>query len=88
MPIYRIEWKSSAVKELEKLPRKMVTRIVEAVGNLADNPFPSGTRKLVGSEQSFRIRVGVYRILYSVHDDYFIVEIIRVRHRKDVYKRS
>jgi mRNA interferase RelE/StbE len=87
MAAYKIEWKRSAVKELEKLPRQTVTRIVEAVRNLAGNPFPDGTRKLAGSEQSYRIRIGVYRVLYSVCDDKFIVEIIRVKHRKDVYKR-
>jgi mRNA interferase RelE/StbE len=87
MAEYKVEWKRSAVKELEKLPRQAVTRIVEAVRNLASNPFPGGTRKLAGSEQTYRIRVGVYRILYSVYADKFIVEIIRVKHRKDVYKR-
>jgi mRNA interferase RelE/StbE len=84
---YKIEWKRSAVKELEKLPRQAVPRIVEAVGNLTQNPFPVGTRKLAGSEQTYRIRVGVYRILYSVYADKLIVEIIRIKHRKDVYKR-
>jgi mRNA interferase RelE/StbE len=87
MAEYKVEWKRSAVKELEKLPRQAVPHIVEAVRNLTSDPFPFGTRKLAGSEQTYRIRVGVYRILYSVHVDIFIVEIIRVRHRKDVYKR-
>ena len=87
MAAYKVEWKRSAVKELEKLPRQAIIRIVEAVGNLTSNPFPVGTRKLAGSEQTYRIRVGVYRILYSVYADKFIIEIIRVKHRKDAYKR-
>jgi len=87
MADYKIEWKRSAVKELEKLPRQAVPRVVEAVRNLMSNPFPMGTRKLAGSEQSYRIRVGVYRILYSVYVDKLIIEIIRVKHRKDAYKR-
>ena len=87
MADYKVEWKRSAVKELEKLPRQAVTRVVEAVRNLASNPFPAGIRKLTGSDQTYRIRVGVYRILYSVNVDQLIIEIIRVKHRKDVYKR-
>jgi mRNA interferase RelE/StbE len=87
MAAYKVEWKRSAVKELEKLPRQAVTRIIDTVGNLTNDPYPEGTRKLAASEQTYRIRVGVYRILYSVYADKFIVEIIRVKHRKDVYKR-
>ena len=87
MADYKIEWKRSATKELEKLPRQAVPRIVEAVRNLTSDPFPIGTRKLAGSEQTYRIRVGVYRVLYSVYVNKLIVEIIRVKHRKDAYKR-
>jgi mRNA interferase RelE/StbE len=87
MASYRVEWKRSVIKELEKLPRQMLARIVEAVDDLARDPYPGGTRKLSGSEQTYRIRVGDYRVLYSIYSDKFIVEIIRVKHRKDVYKR-
>ncbi len=87
MADYKIEWKRSAVKELEKLPRQALPRIIEAVSKLTSNPFPIGTRKLAGSEQTYRIRVGIYRILYSVYFDNLIIEIIRVKHRKDAYKR-
>lgn len=86
MASYRIEWKSSAYKELEKLPRQMITRIVEAVSNLQEDPRPSGARKLVGSDHSYRIRVGDYRVIYEIIDNKLIVEIVRVRHRKDAYK--
>jgi mRNA interferase RelE/StbE len=84
MASYRVEWKRSAIKELEKLPRQMLARIVEAVDDLARDPYPGGTRKLSGSEQTYRIRVGDYRVLYSIYSDKFIVEIIRVKHRKDI----
>jgi len=87
MAVYKIAWKRSAVKELEKLPRQAIPRVVEAVRYLTRDPFPVGTRKLAGLEQTYRFRVGVYRILYSVYIDKLIVEIIRVKHRKDVYKR-
>jgi mRNA interferase RelE/StbE len=86
MASYRIEWKASAGKELKRLDRSAVPRIVEAVGRLAKNPFPQGCRKLKGSGETYRIRVGDYRIVYKVVQDCLIVEIVRVRHRKDVYR--
>jgi mRNA interferase RelE/StbE len=63
---YKIEWKRSASKELEKLPRQMISKIAAAVDNLASNPYPEGVRKLVGSENSYRIRIGDYPVLYNV----------------------
>ncbi|MCA9925004.1 MAG: type II toxin-antitoxin system RelE/ParE family toxin [Anaerolineales bacterium] len=86
MASYRIEWKKSAGKELRKLPADVIQRVVNCVSGLSTNPYPSGSRKLVGSEFTFRVRVGDYRILYNVFDDQVIVEIIRVAHRKDVYR--
>ena len=86
MASYRIEWKRSAAKELQSLPAAMIRRIVEAVTPLADNPFPHGATKLVGSEQTYRIRVGDYRIVYSVYQSALIVEIVRVAHRREVYR--
>jgi mRNA interferase RelE/StbE len=87
MASYKIEWKRSAIKELEKLPRQALGRVVGAVNDLALEPFPNGFRKLVGAEQTYRIRVGDYRVLYSIYQKQLIVEIIRVKHRKDVYRR-
>jgi len=88
MGSYRIEWKRSALRELEKLPRQAVPRIVAAVENLSIHPRPQGVRKLVGCEQTYRIRMGDYRILYDIFEKRLIVEIIRVKHRKDAYKRG
>ena len=86
MVSYRIEIKSSAAKELEKLPRQMVSRVVAAIKGLAENPYPQGVRKLAGFEHTYRVLVGDYRILYDVLDKRLVVEIIRIRHRKDAYK--
>jgi mRNA interferase RelE/StbE len=83
---YRIEIKSSAAKELEKLPRKMIPKVVTAINGLAENPRPQGVKKLVGFEHTYRIRVGDYRVLYDIFEKKLIIEIIRIRHRKDVYK--
>jgi mRNA interferase RelE/StbE len=86
MASYKLEWKNSAYKELQKLPRTMITRVVAAVSELSNNPFPHGVKKLVGSEFSYRIRVGDYRVVYEVIENRLVIEIVRVRHRKDVYR--
>lgn len=86
MDIYRIEWTRSAEKELRKLPRQMIPKIVAAVDNLSSNPYPQGVRKLANTENSYRIRVGDYRVLYNIVENRLIIEIIRVGHRKDVYR--
>jgi mRNA interferase RelE/StbE len=87
MDSYRIEWKRSATQELRRLPREMVGRILKAVEQLATDPYPSGVRKLAGSEHTYRIRVGDYRVIYSILASALLIEIIRVGHRRDVYNR-
>lgn len=86
MASYQIEVKRSASKELEKLPRSMVARVVAAINELAGNPYPQGVKKLTGFERTYRIRVGEYRVLYDVYENMLVIEIIRIRHRKDVYR--
>jgi mRNA interferase RelE/StbE len=83
---FRIEWKKSTRKDLRKLPASTEERIIEAVENLAENPFPHGVEKLSGSQHAYRIRLGDYRIVYEVVNELKLIEIQRVRHRKDVYK--
>ena len=83
---FRIEWKKSTKKDVRKLPPSEVNRILSAVEELADNPFPHGSEKLAGSECAYRIRVGDYRVVYEVVPAAKLVEIQRVRHRKDVYR--
>ncbi len=86
MASYKIEWKNSAYKELQKLPRPLITKVIAAVQDLSNNPYPSGVKKLIGSEYSYRVRIGDYRIVYEVFENRLIIEIVRVRHRKDVYR--
>jgi mRNA interferase RelE/StbE len=86
MASYKVEWKNSAYKELQKLPRPTIARVVAAVSELSEEPFPHGVKKLVGSEYSYRIRVGDYRVVYEVFRYKLIIEIVRIRHRKDVYQ--
>ena len=83
MASYRIEWKPSALKELHSIPQHSVIRIVATV---EENPFPPGSRKLTGGRSSYRIREGVYRVIYTIKADLLLIEIVKVGHRKDVYK--
>ena len=87
MAIYRIDWKASAFRELKRLDRKIVPRIITAVEALSSNPFPSGVKRLHGGESTFRIRIGDYCVVYEVFSNHLIIEIVRIRHRENVYKK-
>ena len=86
MDTYKVEWKRSALRELKRLDRQVVSRVVAAVESLASDPYPPGVRKLQGAEHTFRIRVGNYRVVYEVSELRLVVHIMRVRHRRDVYR--
>jgi len=87
MASYKIVWKNSARKELKRVDREVIPKILKAVEALAINPFPADVKKISGSEHSYRIRIGDYRIVYNVASSLLIIEIIRVGHRKDVYNK-
>ncbi len=86
MASFSIQWRKSTKKDLRSLPRNEVSRIIGAVEKLADHPLPHGSEKLAGSEHTCRIRVGNYRVVYELFRDANLVEIQRVRHRKEVYR--
>lgn len=86
MACYRIEWRKSTAKDLRKLPSEIVRRIVSAVESLGNEPRPTGCKKLSGSDFAYRLRVGDYRVIYEVFDDIILVEVVRVGHRKDIYR--
>jgi len=86
MASYRIEWRRSTRKDLRRIAPAEVLKIVEQVEALVGDPFPTGCVKLSGSDHVFRIRVGDYRILYEVFEGLLLIEVIRVGHRKDVYR--
>ena len=87
MDSYRIEWKRSAIKELKALPKEVVSMISQAVGELSMNPYPHGVKKLSGSEHTYRIRQGSYRVVFTVTKATSVVGVVRIGHRKDVYDR-
>ena len=84
--MYKLILKKSAVKEINSLPKRVLGNVVAVIDSLAENPRPEGCTKLKGKEKLWRVRSGDYRIVYSIDDKVEIVEINRVRHRKDVYK--
>ncbi|MGW8249898.1 MAG: type II toxin-antitoxin system RelE family toxin [Anaerolineales bacterium] len=86
MDNYRIAFARSARKELEVLSSSLAGRIFHKIEDLAKNPRPAGCRKLLGESALWRIRVGNYRVIYSIDDDQQIVDIIHVRHRRDAYR--
>ena len=86
MSRYRVEVARRAVKALAALPRREQQRVRAAIDHLADNPRPPGCTKLTGEDDVYRVRVGVYRIVYEVLDDRLLVHVVRVGHRRDVYK--
>ena len=86
MEPFKIQWRNSTKKDIRSLPRQEIARIIAAATQLAKEPLPHGSQKLSGSERTYRIRVGDYRIVYEVFSDLQIIEIQRVRHRKDVYR--
>lgn len=85
--VFRIELKPSAVKALSGLERREQIRIGLKIDALADNPRPQGVKKLEGSNDVWRLRVGDYRILYAIEDKVLLVLVISIAHRRDVYRR-
>jgi len=82
---YKIFFRKSVRKDFETIPKKELNRILEKIESLSENPRPSGSQKLSGQER-FRIRQGRYRIIYSIQDEELTVWIVKVGHRKDVYR--
>ena len=87
MASYRVVLTSSAEKELKGLSAQLNARIVPRLENLADNPRPPGCKKLQGGDKEWRIRVGSYRVVYTIDDEESLVEVTRIRHRREVYQR-
>jgi len=83
---YKVSIKRSAVKEIEAIPQKKERqRIISRIGQLANDPRPPGSKKLSGHDK-YRIRQGTYRIVYSIEDNELVVVVVKVGHRKDVYR--
>jgi len=86
MGSYKLSFKKSVEKDLRRIDRKEIPKILSAVEMLQEDPFPHGSRKLVGSDNTYRIRIGDYRAIYFVAQDIREVVVQRIAHRKDVYE--
>jgi len=85
MAKYKVLIKESAVKELEKIPRKYLKQIIGRIQSLAHDPRPQGCQKMSAKER-YRIRQGDYRIVYSIQDDELTIHIYKIGHRREVYR--
>jgi mRNA interferase RelE/StbE len=84
---YQVIVLPAADKVIARLPRGIRGRIAERLAALCDNPRPPGSTKLTDRD-AYRLRVGDYRIIYTIHDDRLVVIVIDVGHRRDVYRRK
>ena len=83
---YTVEWAKGIKKDLQALDKPVQRRIFAAVELLRINPRPSKARRLVANEPMLRVRVGDYRIIYQIEDARLVILVVRIGHRKDVYK--
>ncbi len=87
MEKYRIVFRKSVARDLRPLPAKDLRKILAIIESLSEEPRPSGIEKLSGQER-YRLRQGNYRIIYEINDIEVVVVVVKVGHRKDVYRRS
>ncbi len=87
MALFEIELSGSSEKDLRKIDRKSIPRILEAIESLSENPFPVLSRKLTDTEASYRLKIGDYRLIYQVDTTKKVIIVSYIRHRKDAYKR-
>lgn len=85
MASYRLLFRQSVAKDLRALPKADLARVLKRIEALAENPRPPGCEKLSGQEK-YRVRQGVYRVLYQVDDERQVVLVVKVAHRRQVYR--
>jgi mRNA interferase RelE/StbE len=84
--VYEVSLERRAERDLKKLPAEVFNRIIPPVKALSENPKPSGCRKITGSKNDWRLRVGDYRVIYEINEREKAVRIMRIRHRREVYR--
>ena len=87
MEKYRVVFRKSVAQDLRPIPNRDLRKILATIESLSEEPQPSGSEKLSGQDR-YRIRQGNYRIIYEINDREVIVVVVKVGHRKDVYRRS
>lgn len=86
MARFRVEFSATAEKNIRRLQRDDVIRVLRAIRQLETEPLPRGCRKLHGYQDVYRIRAGTYRVLYSVEPDRLLVLVLKIGHRRDTYR--
>ena len=84
---YSVEFRPAVLKSLKRLPKKDLRRIRKRIDDLAENLHDTATTKMKGNNSFHKIRSGDYRIIYEIHDDRLVILVVKIGHRKDVYKR-
>lgn len=84
--MHEVLLEAAAQRELKRLPAEEFARVVARIRALGDSPRPPGSRKLTGSQNDWRIRIGDYRVVYEIDDGARIVRVMRVRHRSEAYR--
>ena len=86
MPTYQVDFSNAAYRQFAKLPQEMKARVAAAIQALGEDPRPPGVTRLAGPSGAWRVRVGVYRIVYTIEDDRLVVLVVRIGPRRDVYR--
>jgi mRNA interferase RelE/StbE len=84
--VYEVYLEGAAERDLRRLPEEIFRRIIPHIRSLGENPRPPGCRKLAGSENDWRIRIGDYRVVYEIDETKRAVRVFRVRHRREAYR--
>ncbi len=84
--MYKVQLKREAEKFIRKQPRKVQVQITSALRKLGSNPRPTQAKKLAGMDELYRVRAGDYRIVYTIQDKKLIILVVRIAHRREVYK--
>jgi mRNA interferase RelE/StbE len=84
---YSVEFRPAVLKSLKRLPRKDLQRIKKKIDDIAENLPDPATTKMKGSNSFHKVRSGDYRITYEIHGDRLVILVVKIGHRKDVYKK-
>jgi mRNA interferase RelE/StbE len=85
---YRVVVAERAEKDLARIPAKEVPRIIRKIDSLPENPRGRGKRKIIGAEDLWRARVGDWRVIYEIDDAEYVISVLRVRHRREAYRKA
>ena len=83
---YTVQLKPAALRQLEKLPREIQTRVAGKIESLRNDPFPQGCKEFQGEPGTWRVRVGDYRVIYQVDRGILLILVVTIGHRREVYR--